>query len=850
MAGVFDLWRGDLGFGAPVHASLSRPFHPLGILSALTSPAIAQVIAVISVLWVAYVAVRQVARSSIALTIAIVAGALTIYRPADAYVILAIASVFWSATRFNAAPTGRRWALLTLIWAIALTGLNLMTFAIVIVIATVATLAEIPNERTTTAVGYIAAVAIAALLTSAWWLPMIEMREYQSSRDPLETKFLEAIDPAIVARMPGWLCVPSFVAETRGIDVVTTLRGIRSFSEIATVDHIPAAIATEVRASTLTLGTVTSVSGADGKTNITMHSSGWTLLVSKEAWWPGWRAYAGTHRLRPIRVNGAFMGVFVPPGVTSVQTRFRPNGVDDGMRFAVVGVFLLLLTARFPWFSKWRRLSPLVPSIRAPRFISVLRAPRILRAMPVLLLAIYAVVLITSSDAIAGGADSSGYLNQARSWLEGSLTINVQILKELGLPAETTQIFTPLGFAPGHEPGTMVPTYPIGLPLQFAFASAIFGAAALKYVVPLTGIGAVALTFWLARLLGLSRVIATVSAALLALCATFVVYAIEAMSDVPATFWITLACVLALLSHKRRWIAFGAGVAFAVAVMVRPTNLLVLPAVLLFLRDRKAMAYFIAAGLPFAVFQANTNHTLYGGYARSGYGDVGSALSLAFVPVRFIHYTKWLAALLPFAFPLGFAGAVNTRITQRIRLALLIWFGAVFAFYCAYYSYEEWWYTRFLLPAIPPLAVLAGAAIEKFDTSRERRAWLVAIVVAAFAIELTANQYFRVLKVNKDESVYETASLMAVRNVPRGAIVAAMQYSGALYYYTHELPLRFDTASPSQLRDVMAHIRAQRRPVYAVVPEGEIPFMQKQLGGSWQRIGRIRHVNLLRLSSP
>lgn len=866
MADVFDLWRGDLGFGAPVHASLSRPFHPLGILGALTSPAVAQFVAVIAVLWIAYLAVRRVARPAIALTIAIAAAADAIIRPEDAYVLLAMASIFWSAGRFRVALNGRNWALLTLIWSIAMLGLNLLSFAIVMVIVTIAAFAAIPGERITAAIGEVAAILIAALLTSAWWLPMLEMRPYQT--EDATTGFLDAVRPLVeengafgnyVRRMPKWFCVPAFVVERRGVDVITTLRGIRSFSGIATVDHIPSPIAAEVRPSTLSPCSVTSISVAGARTTVTLHSSGWTLLVSKEAWWPGWRVYAGAQRLRPIRVNGAFVGVFVPPGVQSVQTRFRPNGVDDGMRIAVAGMILLLITARFPWFGAWRRLTPYIPSWRSiatrvdrrvPRLLPLLRHPRLHRAIPAMLLVIYSVVLLANSDAIAGGADSSGYLNQARLWREGSLVVDAAILRELDLPAGFTANFSPLGFAPGKKLGTIVPTYPIGLPLQLAIASALLGTVALKYVVPLTAIGAVALTFWLARLLGLSRVIATVVAALLALCATFVVYGIEAMSDVPATFWITFACVLALLSHKRRGMSFAAGAVFGIAVLVRPTNLLVLPAVLLFLRDRKALAYFIAGGVPFALLQARTNHTLYGGYARSGYGDVSTALSLAFVPVRFVHYTKWLALLLPFTFPLGFAGATSTRLPSRIRAALLIWFGAVFAFYCAYYSYEEWWYTRFLLPAIPPLAVLTGAAIEKFDTSRPRRYRLMVIVIAALAIELAGSRYFAVLNVNKGEAVYPEVSRMVARTVPRGGVIVAMQLSGALYYYNHVLTLRYDGASASRIRGLMSHIRAEDRAIYALVGDWELPLLQKQTGVGWRRIARVRDVNLLLWSGP
>ena len=90
-------------------------------------------------------------------------------------------------------------------------------------------------------------------------------------------------------------------------------------------------------------------------------------------------------------------------------------------------------------------------------------ASRLYRLLPLIagvLLIAYLVIMIRHVCAVAGGSDSSGYLNEARMLSRGVLTEPVAGLRLLHLDDSAVNLFIPLGFIPGPRPGTMVPSYP------------------------------------------------------------------------------------------------------------------------------------------------------------------------------------------------------------------------------------------------------------------------------------------------------------------------------------------------------------------------------------------------------
>jgi hypothetical protein len=571
-------------------------------------------------------------------------------------------------------------------------------------------------------------------------------------------------------------------------------------------------------------------------------NDGWQLVTSNQAWWPGWRAYVDGRRVPPVRVHEVDVGAFVPPGAKDIRFRYRPDTFDTGLRLGGIGL-LLLATAPL-----WRRVH--------------LRRPLPIPQLAIAALLVYAGVLLAYRSGIAGGADSSGYLNQARMWRSGTLSVTLEQPRTLGLPPH---LFIPLGFVPGTEPGTMVPSYPIGLPLHM-----VLGGESL--VSPLAAIFSVVLLYLVARELGVSRDWAIAAAGVLALCPTFVYLGIQPMSDVLATFW-TLAAVLGALrirhpeprsrrrisddDGRRIWRSFAAlrmtwalaaGAAFGIAVLVRPTQMLLLPAMLLFLGFRwRAWLAFALGGLPFAILQLSIANLWYGSPFRSGYGPILASLALAHFAPRFLHYSRWLATLLtPLVFPLAFTGALAKWTNLRTRLALVLWFVPFFLFYCLYGPYETWWYTRFLLPAIPALLLL-GAGFASARTAHLARALPYAALLVIAAVQVWIIRDYRLLDTGAGETLYRTTALATRERVEPDAIVLAMQHSGSLYHYTGITALRYDFMDPATFEQA----RASGKPLYALVGGFEEETLRQRATGQWQPVEQFPNGTLYRhVSTP
>jgi hypothetical protein len=165
---------------------------------------------------------------------------------------------------------------------------------------------------------------------------------------------------------------------------------------------------------------------------------------------------------------------------------------------------------------------------------------------------------------------------------------------------------------------------------------------------------------------------------------------------------------------------------------------------------------------------------------------------------------------------------------------LAVWFGAFFVVYSFYFSYSEWWYTRFLLPAYPALAVAAGIALVTLVRWPRLR---IAIVIVALAWQVRQVAGFSVLFTDEDQRFTREPVQWAARHLPANALVFSSEFSGMLVYYSRERPVRWDLAPPDR---ALAFARAANAPVYALLmPHEEAPFRAKY-GDAFARVATFR----------
>src|SRR5689334_10820026 len=205
-------------------------------------------------------------------------------------------------------------------------------------------------------------------------------------------------------------------------------------------------------------------------------------LTAMFAMWAGLLAWTGGVDLRPVGI----------PFRTSEW--FRPAGVAL--------VLLAIWIVKFPGSAR--------------RFVDAVVALTD-RAAPLLAIGLAIGTLIVGlrfGSYVAGGADSFGYLSQARLWRAGHLVVQQPFTREMPWP-EQDETFSPLGYKPWHTSGTSVPTYAPGLPILMALAAVMLGDCGMYLVTPVLG----ATTIWLTYMLGArteSRLVGVGAAALLA----------------------------------------------------------------------------------------------------------------------------------------------------------------------------------------------------------------------------------------------------------------------------------------------------------------------------------------------
>jgi uncharacterized membrane protein YhaH (DUF805 family) len=467
-----------------------------------------------------------------------------------------------------------------------------------------------------------------------------------------------------------------------------------------------------------------------------------------------------------------------------------------------------------------------------------------------LLIAAYGVLLATHVGAWPGGSDSSGYLNHARLLREGKTHEPLRTLA--GLPAKDLPDFAyvPLGFV-SRDGREATPTYPVGLPLLIGALSSITGWTLAPHVALwLHTMAGVALMFALAREFGLSRGLAAAGAVILASCPLYLLMGLQAMSDVPALVWCLASVWCAWRCRERPLWALAAGACVGLAVLVRPSNLLILLSIALSLGQRpRAWGWLILGGLPAAAFFAAYNHALYGNAFTTGYGSVGAIFSPEYLRPSLGNYLRWLPVLLTpvviLALALPWAATRETRLRALVCGAWAVPFLIFYAFY--YHTHEVWWYLRFLLPAFPAL-ILAMLLVLQRAAGRVPLGTRPLVAVSGIVAAALWGSYWTqdrwALDGVRGEKVYPDTARWAQQYLPPNAVILAMQMTGALAYSTDFTVVRYQALSPAQLATVERVCAEQKRPIYALLfPEERDPVFTAMPGG-WNQIAAVSQVTV------
>ena len=465
----------------------------------------------------------------------------------------------------------------------------------------------------------------------------------------------------------------------------------------------------------------------------------------------------------------------------------------------------------------------------------------------------------------ASSVDPYGYVSQAALWARGSLHVDQPLAASVPWP-DADLAFAPMGYRPAISGHAIVPSYSPGLPMLMAIAERATGACGPYYVVPVMGGLCVLGCFLLGRRVA-TPAAGACAAILLACSPPFLFHLVAPMSDVPAAALWTGA-VWAALGGGGAAAPILAGLFTALAILVRPNLAPLALVVVAFVvtaggsasdtrRLWKRAGWFAAAVVPACCGVALVNWRLYGSPLRSGYDGLGSAYALANIVENARRYAGWLmqthSPLIVLA-AVGLAAPWASRtapVTRRAALLFLLFTLGLAVLYLPYTVFENWWYLRFFLPALPLLLVSMIAAIFWLCRAAPpalRVFGAIALMTFLVSHELRFAITEGFTQAPAGERRYIAVARFIEATLPTNAVFVTLQHGGSVRHYSNRLTVRFDCIAVG-LDEALASLeRAGLRPFILLEDWEETDF--KARFGAASEAGRLAWRPLARLPEP
>jgi low affinity Fe/Cu permease len=235
----------------------------------------------------------------------------------------------------------------------------------------------------------------------------------------------------------------------------------------------------------------------------------------------------------------------------------------------------------------------------------------------------------------------------------------------------------------------------------------------------------------------------------------------------------------------------------------------------------------------------------YGSPLRSGYGSLATLFAAEHVVPNAIRYATWMWQSHGFVWLLALAAPFLLPGWLTALLLSLVIVNA--ACYLPYAVFNDWWYLRFLLPAIAISLVMAMAVVDALfhlwrEPSRLAR-WtshnglshrcgvvVFALFICVFFIrEARARSVFDLQRL---EARYERAGLYVDSHLPPDALVVTSWESGSVRYYGHRNTLVWDALDPAWLDRAIAYVRMRGYEPYLLFEPWEEPAFRQRFAAS------------------
>jgi hypothetical protein len=246
-----------------------------------------------------------------------------------------------------------------------------------------------------------------------------------------------------------------------------------------------------------------------------------------------------------------------------------------------------------------------------------------------------------------------------------------------------------------------------------------------------------------------------------------------------------------------------------------------------------------AIGLvPGVVLLALLQRAMYGSPLATGYGKTGNLMAVAHVLPNLRNYVWWLLGAHT---PVLLLALIAPAVMRHRRHA---WLGLAFAAttlacYLPYLIFDAWWYSRFLLPAIPLLVILSVAVlvllVERIAATARfaTRVSIVAgctVLLMGLWISIAAARH--VFDLSEWEQHYYRAGMAVEAHGARPAAIVTVRNSGSVQYYAGQPTVLWDAIEAGSLDETLAFLRGRGFTPYLLLENDEEPVFRQRFQSS------------------
>jgi hypothetical protein len=209
-------------------------------------------------------------------------------------------------------------------------------------------------------------------------------------------------------------------------------------------------------------------------------------------------------------------------------------------------------------------------------------------------------------------------------------------------------------------------------------------------------------------------------------------------------------------------------------------------------------------------------------------------MAVGHIVPNLLRYPLWLVQTHPFAL-LALAGPVYVR-NRAHAWFLLALSAATLACYLPLVVFDAWWYSRYLLPAIPFLLILSVAVGARLlDRLIPRAAGLAGVVclILAMGFGIVVAREKQAFALAELEEHYRRAGTVVGERLPDRAALITVKNSGSVRYHSGRPAVLWDTLPAGSLDSVIQFLRDRGYVPYLLLElDEETPFRQRFRGTS------------------